>query len=436
MKNSFLKASLSTVLTLSMVLASGFMCFADEAEEVPEETDDLIEAVSEEDEQVTEELDEPELIFEETEDIEEVLFEEDIEFSEDEEEIDVTEDETEDVLASGDVSINKTNFPDSDFRSFVSDNFDQNDDGVLSKSEADAVMSMNVQDKGITDLKGIGNFKNLLALDCSDNELRSLDISSNTKLRILTAENNKLTSLTVSSNPWLCIAYQHGLHSDSDGMALYYLHADSSTIVGLLIDSGVSITAKRDSELGLGWKKSANGKWWYKFPDDKYAYGTVYTFDNEYYYFDEDGYMVTGWIDLNSSWIYAGSSGKILYGWQKISNKWYYLGQKSAPFMATGVRTIDGKNYYFNDNGVMQTGWAQLYGNWYYFNTSGEMVYGWKKISGKWYYFDSLGVMKTGWLKLSGKWYYFKTSGQMVTGSLKIGDKTYNFDSSGVCLNP
>ena len=40
--------------------------------------------------------------------------------------------------------------------------------------------------------------------------------------------------------------------------------------------------------------------------------------------------------------------------------------------------------------------------------------------------------MLTGWLKLNGKYYYFKENGQMVTGRYKIGSKWFTFNSNGV----
>lgn len=41
--------------------------------------------------------------------------------------------------AAGDVAINEENFPDANFRSYVSSNFDRNYNGVLSEAERNAV---------------------------------------------------------------------------------------------------------------------------------------------------------------------------------------------------------------------------------------------------------------------------------------------------------
>lgn len=128
------------------------------------------------------------------------------------------------------VEINDTNFPDPVFLQYVKDNIDTADttsgqkDDKLSKAERDAVTKINIDNKNCTDLTGIAYFANLTELDCSDNQLTTLDVSKNAKLRILRCYNNgmeklnlgdithltllncddnNLTELDVSKNPYL-----------------------------------------------------------------------------------------------------------------------------------------------------------------------------------------------------------------------------------------
>ncbi|MBU3855133.1 MAG: hypothetical protein H9928_00985, partial [Candidatus Phocaeicola excrementipullorum] len=56
------------------------------------------------------------------------------------------------------ISIDKTNFPDAKFRQFVLDRIDKDDDNLLSQEEIDATASLEIQYKGISDLKGIEFF--------------------------------------------------------------------------------------------------------------------------------------------------------------------------------------------------------------------------------------------------------------------------------------
>lgn len=151
----------------------------------------------------------------------------------------------------------------------------------------------------------------------------------------------------------------------------------------------------------LDWNGSTN---WYYFDEENGAMKTEWnkiTYNNktDWYYFDKNGAMQTGWQELKwdneKNWYYFNNDGAMQTGWQKISDKYYYLGDNGA--MRTGWQEVDKKWYYLNDDGVMQTGWQELtWGNsknWYYFESSGEMVVNTKKtIDGKEYSFDSNGV--------------------------------------------
>ena len=104
------------------------------------------------------------------------------------------------------VEINKTNFPDDNFRKFVSSaykNIDRDQDGYLSSFELGRVNKLDVSFSGIKDLTGIEHFTKLKNLDCRENELTSLDLSNNTALIELYCSENNLTSLNVSKNKQL-----------------------------------------------------------------------------------------------------------------------------------------------------------------------------------------------------------------------------------------
>ena len=115
---------------------------------------------------------------------------------------------TGDVTIMSAVAINETNFPDAKFRSFITSSaYDQNSDGHLSNAEIQPVTKINVKSKGISNLKGIGYFTALTDLVCSNNNLQSLDVTSNTALKKLDCSSNSLTSLDVSKNTALTELY-------------------------------------------------------------------------------------------------------------------------------------------------------------------------------------------------------------------------------------
>ena len=95
------------------------------------------------------------------------------------------------------ITINETNFPDANFRKYLLEQ-DYGSDGVLTETEIAEITYMDVSGAGIENLKGIGYFKGLEYLGCTDNKLTSLDVSGCSNLRMLYCSINKLTSLNVS----------------------------------------------------------------------------------------------------------------------------------------------------------------------------------------------------------------------------------------------
>ncbi len=101
------------------------------------------------------------------------------------------------------VQINSMNFPDANFRSYVSQKCDKDGDGILSAEELEAVTEIYVPQRYIEDLKGIEYFTALEIFNCTNNEITTLDISKNTKLRVLRCGGNQLTALDVTNNEQL-----------------------------------------------------------------------------------------------------------------------------------------------------------------------------------------------------------------------------------------
>ena len=86
------------------------------------------------------------------------------------------------------VPLHSENFPDKTFLEYIRTTFDKGGsedgepNGILEPGEWRAVTTIDVRNKNITSLWGITCFRNLKKLNCSDNQLTSLDLSYNTKL--------------------------------------------------------------------------------------------------------------------------------------------------------------------------------------------------------------------------------------------------------------
>ncbi|MFH0756168.1 MAG: T9SS type A sorting domain-containing protein [Bacteroidota bacterium] len=91
--------------------------------------------------------------------------------------------------------------PDENFlAALVNKGVDTSGDGRISFPEAEAVTSIDVHSKYITDVTGIEAFINIDTFDCSYNRLTTLDISGNTSIMDLNCRNNRLTSLDISKS--------------------------------------------------------------------------------------------------------------------------------------------------------------------------------------------------------------------------------------------
>lgn len=95
------------------------------------------------------------------------------------------------------------NIPDANFKTALlahNPTIDTDSDGEISVTEAVTFSgSMNMKSKNISDLTGIEAFTNITQLDCSINQLTSLNVSNNTALTSLLCYTNQLISLNVAN---------------------------------------------------------------------------------------------------------------------------------------------------------------------------------------------------------------------------------------------
>ena len=145
------------------------------------------------------------------------------------------------------VAIDETNFPDQNFRNYVSANCDQDGDGTLSKSEIAATTKFYLSSENIYSLKGIEYFTSLQRLDCSWNKLTTLDLSSNIALTTLDCGGNYLTSLDVSGNTELaslsCYRNQLTSLNVSNNTALTTLGCSGNYLTSLDVSGNAALTS-------------------------------------------------------------------------------------------------------------------------------------------------------------------------------------------------
>ena len=143
------------------------------------------------------------------------------------------------------VAIDETNFPDANFRAFVKQ-YDIDRDEYLSEAEIAAVTTINCSSKSIASLKGIEYFTALRGLNCQNNQLTSLDVSSNTALEILFCDNNQLTALDISGCTMLINLYCHSNQLTSldvnNNTALTDLRCYNNQLTTLDVNNNTALT--------------------------------------------------------------------------------------------------------------------------------------------------------------------------------------------------
>lgn len=109
------------------------------------------------------------------------------------------------IFLATSLNAQKTYVPDDNFeQKLIQLGYDNGplDDSVLTSTVSD-VLFLELGFSGIEDLTGIEDFGNLISLTCNNNQLTTLDLSSNNNLVVLFCGSNELTSLNVSASPVL-----------------------------------------------------------------------------------------------------------------------------------------------------------------------------------------------------------------------------------------
>ena len=97
------------------------------------------------------------------------------------------------------IPVDEEHFPDPAFRAYVAAKCDTSGNGWLNEAEINAVSSINVSNKGVETLQGIGYFTSLEELVCYDNSLTELDLEGLNLLHYLDASRNPFTTLDLSA---------------------------------------------------------------------------------------------------------------------------------------------------------------------------------------------------------------------------------------------
>ncbi len=149
------------------------------------------------------------------------------------------------VCTCGVLLINENNFPDANFREYLK-GLTSGVDGFFTKEELLAITTLDLEDKEISNLKGIEYFTALISLRCNANKIGSLDLSNNIALKEIYCSNNALTSLDVSNNTALTVLdcqFNDIVSLDvSENTLLEKLYCNSNDLTSLKLDNTSALT--------------------------------------------------------------------------------------------------------------------------------------------------------------------------------------------------
>ena len=217
-----------------------------------------------------------------------------------------------------------------------------------------------------------------------------------------------------------------------------------------LLAMGASMTS-----FAAGWEKDDAGVWHYYDKDDEMVTNEWRKDGGKWFYLDDDGDMLMdSWVDDD---YYVGSDGAMLVNqWAKTTSEdsvddpdddgdhWFYFGSKGKK-ITNDHKKINGKTYYFNEDGEMRDGWYDSGSAIYYLgdeDNGGRAENQWMWLERPtedddaedgdwehadeceykcddegWYWFGSDGKMYQDASKkksVNGKYYYFNAHGQML----------------------
>ena len=158
--------------------------------------------------------------------------------------------------------------------------------------------------------------------------------------------------------------------------------------------------------------------------------------------------FAAGWTEENGTWVYYDGDDELVTNeWKKSGSNYYYLNDDGE--MATETWVDD--EYYVDETGKMVTNqWLKLVlddadiddpngdgEGWFWFDSKGKKVTDQKKtINGKVYYFDDDGVMEYGWYEdENGNIYYLgdEDDGARKSGWLWLEKPDTDNDDVNLC---
>ena len=230
-----------------------------------------------------------------------------------------------------------------------------------------------------------------------------------------------------------------------DGSNLYVTDASGAMRTGWAQFDGAWYHAAGSGALDAGWYWDGSSWYWLDLETRAMATGEFEAYGDHYYALGNGAIQMSGWAPYGDGLALLKSNGAVIF----VAGK----NASGAPVVQGGTQStvrgdsweqdlpgffsVDGRTFYANSDGSLQTGWACIGDSYYFFDSDYAMQTGWYWDGSSWYYLGSSGAMQTGWLHYGSAWYWLdEATGRMASSGWYDCDGTRSwFNASGVWVD-
>lgn len=230
-----------------------------------------------------------------------------------------------------------------------------------------------------------------------------------------------------------------------DGSNLYITDASGAMRTGWVQSDGAWYHAAGSGALDAGWYWDGSSWYWLDLETRTMVTGEFEAYGDHYYALGNGAIQMSGWAPYGEGLALLKSNGAVIF----VAGK----NASGVPVVQSGTQStvrgdsweqdlpgffsVDGRTFYANPDGALQTGWTCIGDSYYFFDSDYAMQTGWLSWGGAWYYLGSDGAMQTGWLHYGSVWYWLdEATGRMASSGWYDCDGTRSwFNASGVWVD-
>lgn len=231
----------------------------------------------------------------------------------------------------------------------------------------------------------------------------------------------------------------------NDGSNFYAMGASGAMQTGWALVDGAWYHAAGSGVLDAGWYWDGSHWYWLDLETRAMATGEFEAYGDHYYAQADGAIQMSGWAPCGEGLALLQSNGAVIFvAGKNASGVPVVQGGAQSTVRGDsweqalpGFFSVDGKTFYANADGELQSGWVCMGDSLHFFDSDYVMQTGWYWDGSSWYWLDSDGSKATGWLHDGSAWYWLdEATGRMASSGWYDCDGTRSwFNASGVWVD-